>query len=117
MSKSRLPVVLTIDDEEQNSVQLRLRHHADVIARAPDQVTKRDLRKADVVLIDYEIEDWPGREELETIALKPGNGVALAAVLRSQLEESGSGTRRAFAIHSGKLDELAGGLPVASREH
>lgn len=118
-SKTRRPVVLAIDDDELTGTELSLRANAEVVTRQPDEVTLGDLRRANVVLIDYQIDDWPGRDSATAITLKPANGVALAAVLRSQAE-SRSGrwdTRRAFAIHSGKLHELAGGLPAPSREH
>lgn len=117
MTKPKRPVVLTIDDDNQNATELKLRNTVDVLARTPDEVTTADLKKANVVLIDYQIEDWPGRQEVGSISLQPGNGVALAAVLRSQVEEHVGGQRRAFAIHSGKLDELSGGLPALYREH
>lgn len=117
MIKVKLPVVLTIDDDDQNATELRLKHAADVLARTPDEVTTADLRKANVVLIDYQIDDWPGRSKAGSISLQPGNGVALAAVLRSQVEEHIDDQRRAFAIHSGKLNELSGGLSALYREH
>jgi hypothetical protein len=119
-SKRHRPVVLAIDDDELTGTELSLRASAEVVTRLPDEVTVGDLRRANVVLIDYQIDDWPGRDNTVAITLKPANGVALAAVLRSQAEgRSGRtwNTRRAFAIHSGKLHELAGGLPAPSREH
>jgi hypothetical protein len=117
MTKGKLPVVLTIDDEAQSATELDLQDTADVLARSPDEVTAADLKKANVVLIDYRIDRWPGREETDSISLQPGNGVALAAVLRSQAEEHFDDQRRAFAIHSGKLNELSGGPPPVDREH
>jgi hypothetical protein len=118
-SKTHRPIVLAIDDDELSGTELSLRGSADVITRQPDEVTVGDLRRANVVLIDYQIDDWPGRDSAAAITLKPANGVALAAVLRSQAENRSVRweTRRAFAIHSGKLHELAGGLPAPSREH
>jgi hypothetical protein len=117
MIKAKRPVVLTIDDDDQNATELKLQNALDVLARTPDEVTTADLNKANIVLIDYQIDDWPGRQEVDSISLQPGNGVALAAVLRSQVEEHVADQRRAFAIHSGKLDELSGGLPALYREH
>ncbi|PYQ31130.1 MAG: hypothetical protein DMF56_04300 [Acidobacteria bacterium] len=117
MIQPKRPVVLTIDDDDQNATELKLQKAVDVLARKPDEVTTADLKKANVILVDYQLEDWPGRQEVHSISLQPGNGVALAAVLRSQVEEHIGDQRRAFAIHSGKLDELSGGLPALSREH
>jgi hypothetical protein len=106
-----------IDDVDQSGTELKLKHALDVLVRSPDEVTTGDLRKANVILVDYQLNRWPGREDTETISLRPGNGVALAAVLRSQMEEHLDDQRRAFAIHSGKLADLSGGLPASQREH
>lgn len=114
------PVVLAIDDDEQTATELSLSSIATVVARQPDDVSVGDLRRANVVLIDYQIDRWPGRDDAPSITLRPAHGVALAAVLRSQSEAPHAATwdtRRAFAIHSAKLHELAGGLPAPSREH
>jgi len=107
-------------DDNVGDLALRsvnLRRHAVVLTRAPDEVTVSDLRKANVVLIDYRIAHWPGREKVTSISLQPSNGVALGAVLRSYADEHIPEKRRAFAIHSGVLHDLGGGLPARSREH
>src|SRR4051812_20972966 len=119
-TKHTRPVVLAIDDDEQTATELSLGSIAHVVSRQPDDVSVGDLRRANVVLIDYQIESWPGRDAAAAITLKPAHGVAVAAVLRSQSEAPHAAawdTRRAFAIHSAKLHELAGGLPAPSREH
>lgn len=118
MAKRRRAVVLLIDDDPAHLVAYGndLAERATVIRRGPNEVTTSDLRKAQVVLIDYVLDDWPERDALKTVSLKPTNGVALAAVLRSNSQSTRRGLR-AFAIHSGKLHELGGGLPAPSREH
>ena len=116
-TKTKRPIVLTIDDDDQGDTKLKLRSSATVIAKTPDEVTFSDLRRAHVVLVDYQIEEWKGRDNAASIALQPRNGVALAAVLRSQVEDRTQDDRRAFAIHSAKLNDLSGGLPPPDREH
>ena len=118
MAKRRRAVVLLIDDDPAHleAYGNDLKERATVIRRGPNEVTASDLRKAQVVLIDYVLDEWPERDALKTVSLKPTNGVALAAVLRSNSQNTRRGLR-AFAIHSGKLHELGGGLPAPSREH
>src|SRR5204863_4942104 len=76
-------------------------------------VSAHDLRRADVVLIDFALDDWEP-DAARPIAERPINGVALAAVFRSH---SSASTQKAFALHSGRLDGLSGGLPPASHLH
>jgi len=113
------PVVLMIDDDAASLDRQAevLQGAAKVTARTPDEVTLADARKASVILVDYRIAHWPERSAVGSICLKPADGVAVAAVLRSYLEEHVADKRRAFAIHSGVLHELAGGLPSKAREH
>jgi hypothetical protein len=66
-----------------------------------------------VVLVDFVLEDWTP-DDSRSIAEHPTNGVALAAVFRSHAPPD---SRTAFALHSGKLDGLSGGLTVARHLH
>src|SRR5947209_7647040 len=62
------------------------------------------LDNADLVLVDYVIDDWPTRDKLPQIGLKPANGVAVAAVLREQANRGNRAT--GFALHTGKPEAL-----------
>lgn len=109
------PCILIVDDklEDADAKRLLLIDAADALSRTPSEVTEHDLRRADVVLVDYVLEDWQ-TDASRPIIERPNNGVALAAVLRSH---SSSTSQKAFALHSGRLDGLSGGLPPASHLH
>jgi hypothetical protein len=62
------------------------------------------------------LDDWPERNKQQTPSLKPQNGIALISVLRSNLS-SLKAHPTAFALNSGVLKELSGGVDSAGREH
>jgi hypothetical protein len=88
MAKPKQPVVLLVDDSDEHLTAYgeALRTRTTVIARHPQDVTGADLRKSNVVLVDFVIDDWRERDDTPTISLQPRNGVALAAILRSHSE-------------------------------
>lgn len=117
-TESDVPQVLIVDDEPDTVSPLLIdasgfQHQ--VIP--PGDVTEADLYRSDVVLVDYQLDVWPERDEVFQVSLKPADGVALAAVLRSQIQIEGQERPVAFALHAADLDQLGGGLGTASREH
>lgn len=113
------PVVLMVDDDP-DSIEPQaaaLSTAFSIIRKAPSDVTATDLRRAHVALIDYSLRDWPERDRQESIAFQPQNGVALASTLRSYADEFLQRRPKAYAIHSGRLTDLSGGLPTRGREH
>lgn len=107
--------ILIVDDqlEQAKATALSFPSSATTIARTPDEVTEADLQCAHLALIDFVLDEWDA-DDSRSLAEHPANGVALAAVLRSHLAPD---TRTAFALHSGKLDGLSGGLSVDCHLH
>lgn len=107
--------VLIVDDhlEEAQATALIFSGLAHAEARTPDEVTEADLQRAQVILIDFVLENWIA-DDSRSIAEHPANGVALAAVFRSYAPLD---SKTAFALHSGQLDGLSGGLTVDSHLH
>jgi len=112
--RGRVPSILIVDDdlEQADAAALPFSRVATVKTRTPGDVSESDLAGADVVLIDYVLDDW--HPDSESIASHPKDGVALAAVLRSHLAK---GATTALAIHSGQLDGLSCGLTPQSHLH
>jgi hypothetical protein len=118
-SNVQLPVVLIIDDVEEHFTAPREKLHgkARVICQFPNDVTLGDLNAANLVLVDLRLEHWPERDKQTTPALKPQDGLALIATLKSNLSKDPARTPTAFALHSGQLQILSGKLSPANREH
>ena len=113
------PTALIVDDQadvergkfplSQSSLNLLIRH--------PDEVTKNDLESADVVVVDFLLDEpWQDRDNLPSISLKPLNGLALLAVLKSH-ERLIDGSATAFALRSAHLGELTDPFTPDTRLH
>ena len=108
------PVVLIVDDnpDDGRDLQRGVRDRAEVIIRTPDEFRKRDLQRADLVLVDHELDAWPGRDSGLT---SPPNGLALSAVIRERINELRGGNVTAVALWSGKVDRIAASIPTELR--
>ena len=115
MAKQR-GIVLIIDDEDGRVTKRLLGDSIDSIVRHPNEVGAEDLRRAKLVLVDFKLEHWPERDAQKTPSLKPRDGIALIAVLRSNLAEL-KASPVAFALNSGMLTGLNGGRASEGREH
>ena len=115
------PFILVIDDEPDELLSLDFGAGLDENATAyvihPHCVTLSLLEEADLVLVDNLLENWLKRDELSTISLQPANGLALAVVLREQVDKVQMGKLTAFALHTGYLGDICGRLPSATAEH
>lgn len=118
MSATDRPTVLIIDDHADDERAKLRPWEADVelTVRHPQDVDEADLRAADVVVIDYVLDDWPERDATATISLRPPDGLALAAVLRGYAEKL-AGSPTAFVLRSAHLPELTSGFPPDTRLH
>jgi len=117
--KSAKPRVLVVDDEpdKQRGFGMSLGRLVAVEVLHPDEVEQSHLGAADLVLIDFRLEEWPKRDAQSAVALKPGTGLALAAVLRSHIRDSQDHPPTAFALRSSYLGDLSAPFPPESREH
>ena len=75
-----------------------------------------DLKRAKLVLVDFRLDHWPERDHQPTLSLKPQNGRALIAVLRSNLPLL-KAEPVAFALNSGVLSDLSRGGGWVGREY
>lgn len=112
-----MATVLIVDDQPETVAPLKFQAGADeFLIRYCHDVTTDDLEAADLVLVDYRLDEWPERDNLDAIGVKPLNGLALASILRGH-----SLTHRsrptAFALHAADLTELSAGVPTDAREH
>jgi hypothetical protein len=115
MRKNR-GAVLIIDDNDGLPTKRLLGGSINSIVRHPNDVRAGDLRRANLVLVDFILDSWPERDSQQTPSLKPKDGIALIAVLKSNLNHL-KAAPTAFALNSGKLSDLSGGGTWEDREH
>ena len=118
MMTTERPSILVIDDKEQDSetAALGLSVHATTTVAHPQDVEILQLENADLVLVDYKLDDWSERDE-QPVSLRPTTGMALANVLREQADRSESGRLTAFALLTGLISDIQGRLPSETAQH
>ncbi len=119
MNELEQPSVLIVDDEpdERFPFAQSLSDGLNVEVVHPQDVTPRHIAEAELVLVDYVLENWSERDELGVMALRPVNGVALTSVLRAHAEADGAHQNPAFALLSAHLDTLSPDFPPEPRPH
>lgn len=122
------PHLLFVDDTSDTSEgtlrELFRPEDVDVRLREPENLSIRDLERANLVVVDYFLSEWPERNT-SAPARAPQDGLAVVANLRSQLlptlPDRALGVSHvppiAFALWSAHLQEATFGLPAALREH
>lgn len=119
-----LPRVVFVDDNELAGRSITSEslgvEDLDVVVRHPESVEPEDLSGADLVVVDYFLQHWPERDQVDSASRSPMNGLAVAVTLRSGLLPSHDERRTlndlperpvAFALVSGNLSEASFGLP------
>ena len=120
MNKIEKPSILIVDDEPdtlRDAAVLALGERSMENVVHPHDVEMSHLENADLVLVDYRLENWVERGVQSVIALKPATGMALAAVLREHVDRSGRDRLTAFALHSGHLGDIQGRLSATTAQH
>lgn len=117
MKQIRRPAILIVDDEEgqqEPMVALLGRQGAEAWVRHPRDVEVADVVDADLVLVDFVLENWADRPmEAST---SPVNGLALAGVLQGHANVA-AGRPTAFALRTGRLDLVPSQFPQPKAEH
>src|SRR5437660_9336865 len=117
---ARMPKILIIDDGEEQSALVQHIASAGLISAEllhPNDIALDDLRSSDLVLVDYGLGSWPERDALDQLSLRSPDGLAVAAVIRRQVQGYEKDSPTAIAMLTGQLDRLASPLPVEHREH
>jgi hypothetical protein len=116
MKQTRQPVVLVVDDEidDGNNLARQLEGQAEVIVREPPSVDGQDLKKADLVLVDYDLSGWSDRDA--TLSAPP-NGLALAGVFRQRIDDLPAVGAKGVALYSGEIGRISANLPDEVRAY
>ncbi len=117
---SEKPSILVIDDkpdELDTQIALGLNDRATSCVIHPQNVKRKHLKNADLVLVDYRLENWLERDDLSIISLQPANGMALAVMLRESVDKFKKDKLTAFALHTGHIKDIQGRLPLTTAQH
>lgn len=78
--------ILFVDDEPDLLLPLAglISDGAQAVVRHPDDVADADLEDADLVIVDYLLDEWLAGLSTRATFI-PGNGIGLAAAYRSRL--------------------------------
>ena len=114
-----MPSILFVDDNPDDVTRFveSLAGRIEAKAVHPQDVTIDDLASASLVLVDSRLDNWPERDVLGQIALKPINGKALAAVLRAHAESARGAGLAAFALLTAHLEDYSRAMQAENREH
>ncbi len=115
------PRILIVDDDpdgQARALKTDIGKKAVVEVTHPEElVDLRKITEADLILVDYVLDNWEVRDEIESLCQKPMDGLALASVLRSLVDKDKYSSPTAIAILSGHLDGLSKPLPPEPRVH
>ena len=118
----RNPSILIVDDAPE-SVQQQFSLLAEdaeaVLADVlhPADLEADQLQDANLILVDYRLDNWPERDSHASLAMKPETGLSLAMVLRDHLDRSAEAGSTAIALHTALLNEIRGRRLAAKTAH
>lgn len=107
------PAILLVDDEAEQlgrGMKLRFTDRARVTVRHPSEIQREDIEAAQLVLMDYRLDNWPERDA-QCAAFDVRTGMALATILREAANEAKPNRLTAVALHTGHLTEASGRIP------
>ena len=110
------PVILAVDDKPddlRSAMETELNDRALVEVLHPSDIEQEDLDKANLVLVDFSLDDWPERNKQPT-PFKIKTGLALATVLR---ERTGRDRLTAVALLTGRLTQVRDRIRLPHASH
>ncbi len=115
-----MPTIAIVDDnQEGGELTALLSGKASIDIYHPRDVTFDIIKDADLVLVDYKLEDskWIERQETNSISLQPNDGIALSMVLRRHVASLEKHPPTAFALLTSFIDDIVRPFPYDNRNH
>ena len=114
------PKIVIIDDhiEELSPLNALVKERGASFTQVvfPADVDEELLKDADLVVVDFTLSGWIDNVDVDQVALKPRNGVALASVLRQHCANLRDFPPTGFALITGQPEKL-GAVPSERRPH
>src|SRR5580692_8146164 len=118
MTANKSPDILLVDDQPDSVGPLTTLIKEQGISQCrvlePDEVTNDDLQAADLVLVDYQLDQWLPLVRSSPIVCIPPDGIAVAALFRQYSNEKMPPT--GYALLTGKGQSF-GQMPSERRPH
>ena len=106
MAHNSSPTVIFIDDKQETLMPLARSVQEQGMAGcevdSPEDINEEVLASADLVVVDYTLDDWIDKVDVRELSLKPVNGVALASVLREHAQKLKNAPPTGFALITGQ---------------
>ena len=118
-SIAKKPFILVVDDQPEEIRGVSATGFKELVRHEvvhPRDVEIKHLEAADLVLVDYRLDDWTERANT-ALAMQPSSGLALAVLLREHADRTQQGRLTAFCLHSAHLGDIEARLPVTNRQH
>lgn len=112
------PLVLVVDDKaneyvQELAVRLRKSDAVEAVSVHPADLHQAQVEEAALILVDFKLDEWPSRNSLAEMALKPMDGIALASVLRRHVFKRPP----AIALISSNIEDAFVGVSSRNRRH
>lgn len=117
------PRVLVVDDDDDAQTAFAERLNMIGVSASvmhPQAVDIESITNSQLVLVDYLLERWIERDELNVVALNPRRGSSLIAVFRDQLDElheQAAVPPVAFALRTLRIDKIPSRFPQPITQH
>ena len=112
------PAILIVDDQDESQsslVDTLTRRGFRTFALHPEVVEADDIRRVDLILVDYDLSDWDERDAAPP-GRRPRTGISLLAILRDHLLTE-SDRPVGFAINTARFHDLPTYLPRPVTRH
>lgn len=116
MPEDSVSKILIIDDDDTSHDGTAIFGESSLRTRHPNDIGEDDIVWADLILMDYSLDEWPERDRTEQLSLRPMNGLALSALLREHADKelAKTGSYTTFALHTGRIEEVSSRLQTSS---
>lgn len=120
MSATISTEVLLVDDQPETVAVLAKLVEANGVSRCrvftPSDVSKSDLESADLVLVDYNLDEWLTAISTDPMVCRPPDGIAVAALLRQYSSVVHKAPPTGYALLTGEGNRF-GHMPAERRPH
>ena len=111
----RKPFVLHVDDDPDGlglwREEVLSQGKVDIEVCHPQEITEAAIKKASLVLVDFELDRWTERDNAPALALRPPNGLAVLSTVQETAQELDDFAKlkrpRAYSLYTAFIKDVA----------